>query len=145
MKGGNIVKSVKLFHIKILEKICSANPDSFRIIENISWSIFVMLGGLEEIPVDKRDLSRFTSHIRFGLMVAFSIIGAAYYFFNERLLKQKIVWAITSLWLFVFLFVLHLITGIVVFFITITLLLFLLGIKHRKKGVKIITLANAYV
>ena len=51
-----------------------------------------MLGGLEEIPVDKRDLSRFTSHIRFGLMVAFSIIGAAYYFFNERLLKQKIVW-----------------------------------------------------
>lgn len=109
------------------------------------WSIFVMLGGLEEIPVDKRDLSRFTSHIRFGLMVAFSIIGAAYYFFNERLLKQKIVWAITSLWLFVFLFVLHLITGIVVFFITITLLLFLLGIKHRKMGVKIITLGITLV
>lgn len=109
------------------------------------WSIFIMLGGLNEIPVDKRDLSRFTSHIRFGLMVAFSIIVAAYYFFKENQLKHKIIWAITSAWLFAFLFILHLITGIVVFFITLTVLLFWLGIIHQKISVKIITIGLTLV
>lgn len=100
------------------------------------WSVFVMLGGLNEVIVDKRDLSRFTSHIRFGLEVALAIFGAFYYAIKTTDKKQKIRWILSFIWLVAFLFIINLITGIVVTAFTSILLAFYYGIKHPKIGIK---------
>ncbi len=66
-----------------------------------------------------RELSVFISHIRFSLMVAFSVFILIYYSFINKDLKfnksQKIIAIIISIWLIVFLFLLKSLTGIIVF------------------------------
>lgn len=101
------------------------------------WSVFVMLGGLNESIIDKRDLSRFTSHIRFGLEVSLAIFGAFYYTIKTTDKKQKIRWILSFGWLVAFLFLLNLITGIAVTAITIILLVFYYGIRYNKIIVKL--------
>jgi len=81
------------------------------------WSIFVMLGGLNEVILDKRLLSRYNSHIRFGLEICFAIFGAVYYSWIEKSNKGKIIWLAIAIWLIIFLFILGLFTGAVVLFI----------------------------
>ena len=98
------------------------------------WSIFVKLGGLNIIIVDDRDLSLFNSHIRFGLEICIAIFGLGYYLFKETSLKAKIYIALVLLWLLVFLFILHLYTGVLVFGITSLFLMFYYGFKTLKKA-----------
>ena len=101
------------------------------------WSLFVMLGGLNEVIVDKRDLSRFNSHIRFGLEVSLAIFGALYYAVKAKNKKQKTKWILSFAWLVGFLFLLNLITGIVVTAFTFMVLIFYYGTKHHKIMVKL--------
>lgn len=93
------------------------------------WSIFVKLGGLGITIVDDRDLSRFNSHIRFGLEICIAIFGLGYYFFNEHNLKTKIIITLLGLWLLAFMFILHLYTGLLVFGATSLILMFVYGFK----------------
>lgn len=104
------------------------------------WSIFVKLGGLDVAIVDDRDLSRFDSHIRFGLEICISIFGLGYYLFKETELKTKIYLATALLWLVSFLFILHLYTGILVFGIASLLLMSFYGFKVTKLKFKAILL-----
>jgi len=66
-----------------------------------------------------RELSVFISHIRFSLMVAFSLFILLYYCFINRELKfnnvHKFIAILISLWLIVFLFLLKSLTGLIVF------------------------------
>jgi len=78
------------------------------------WSVFVMLGGLNEIIIDKRALSRYNSHIRFGLEICLAIFGSAYYCWIEKSAKTKILWASITVWFISFLFILSLFTGVIV-------------------------------
>lgn len=109
------------------------------------WSIFVMLGGLNEVIIDKRDLSRFNSHIRFGLEVSLAIFGTLYYTIKAKNKKQKIRWILSFVWLASFLFLLNLITGITVTAFTFMVLIFYYGIKHHKITVKLSAVAVVVV
>ena len=66
-----------------------------------------------------RELSVFISHIRFSLMVAFSLFILLYYCFINRELKfnnvHKFIAILISLWLIVLLFLLKSLTGLIVF------------------------------
>jgi len=99
------------------------------------WSIFVMLGGLNIQIIDKRDLSRFNSHIRFGLEICFAIFGSFYYFFKSKS-NLKYFWGVIGLWFIIFLFVLNLFTGILVLFLSSILLSIFYALKSDIKWVK---------
>lgn len=109
------------------------------------WSIFVKLGGLNITIVDDRDLSRFNSHIRFGLEICLVIFGLGYYFLKENSLKAKIYLASALLWLLVFLIILHLYTGILVFGITTLFLMFYYGFITSGVKLKIILLLSPLI
>lgn len=104
------------------------------------WSIFVKLGGLGITIVDDRYLSRFNSHIRFGLEICLAIFGLGYYLFKETSLKTKIYLALALLWLLVFLIILHLYTGTLVLGITSLFLMLFYGFKTNSLKLKIILL-----
>jgi len=101
------------------------------------WSVFVLLGGLNEVIIDTRQLSRFTSHIRFGLEICLAIFGSIYYALNEIDTKNKIKWFIAGIWLLIFMVIINLFTGILVFSITTSVLLLFYGVQHKNKIVKI--------
>ena len=87
------------------------------------WSLFVYLGGLKTPIVDKRELSRFSSHIRFGLEIALSLFFSLYYFIKSPSLGLKLLWGAITLWLLLSLYLFSLFSGTVVFFITLSLVL----------------------
>lgn len=77
------------------------------------WSMFVYWGGLNIEISDYRELSRFTSHIRFGLEICFAIFGCVYFAYHEKKRWFKYALMVIALGLVSFLFVLHLFTGII--------------------------------
>jgi hypothetical protein len=102
------------------------------------WSIFVKLGGLGITIVDDRDLSRFNSHIRFGLEICLAIFGLGYYLYKEQNRKIQAVLSVVLLWLIAFLFILHLYTGILVLGITSLFLMLFYGFKTKVIKIKVI-------
>jgi len=64
---------------------------------------------------DIRDISIFISHIRFSMMIAFSVFLTVYFFYQAFPAWVKTVWMLLGLWLMVFLFILNSLTGIVLF------------------------------
>lgn len=105
------------------------------------WSIFVKLGGLGIQITDYRDLSRFNSHIRFGLEICLAIFGGGYYFFNTQNIKEKIAWVITIVWLCLFMVLISLFTGIIVLFVVTVLLLLFYSLQIKTLSLKIILYA----
>lgn len=93
------------------------------------WSMFVKLGGLGIEITDVRDLSRFNSHIRFGLEICLAIFLGFFYINKSTSLKEKIVWAIIILWLIIFMVLISLMTGFIIFMISI-FLLFILNLNR---------------
>ncbi len=102
------------------------------------WSIFVKLGGLGITIVDDRDLSRFNSHIRFGLEICIAIFGLAYYYFKEQTTKSKLIIAFCALWLLAFMLILHLYTGLLVFGTTSLILMLVYAFKIPSLKYKLI-------
>lgn len=102
-------------------------------------SFLSILALLQFIPIeinDPRDLSLFISHIRFALLVNFSVFALAYLFyrrFNQLSISSKLAYAFAILWLSVFLFILKALTGIVIFGLVNLILLF--AFIWRKKNV----------
>ncbi|MGB0881403.1 MAG: O-antigen ligase family protein [Vicingaceae bacterium] len=109
------------------------------------WSLFVFLGGLNEEIVEIRALSRFTSHIRFGLAIALSAFFAVYFVIKEPSTTIKILWGLIFCWLIYSIVLFHLFTGGVAFVITVILLLFILGYNSKiilKKRVSLIVFST---
>ena len=104
------------------------------------WSLFVYLGGLNVNIIDKRDLSRFNSHIRFGLAIALAIFFSLYFLFKNTTTKGKLSWLLVSLWLVASLFLFSLITGLVVFGAAGGVLLVVFGVRHSSILVKAFSL-----
>ncbi len=77
------------------------------------------------------------SHIRFSIFIVFSIYILIYYSFIDRKVKilssKEIISKILIIWLFLFLFVIQSITGIIIFVTIAYILLFYLAIKKKKK------------
>ena len=101
------------------------------------WSIFVKLGGLSITIVDDRYLSRFNSHIRFGLEICLAIFGLGYYIFKEQNKKTQLILSLILLWLVVFMVVIHLYTGLLVFGLTMLLLMLFYGFKVTDFKIKL--------
>ena len=100
------------------------------------WSLFVYFGGLDVSLVDKRDLSRFNSHIRFGLEIALAIFISVYFFFKSIDPKQKLIWCGISFWLISSLVLFSLFTGLLIFVSSSIFLLVFFGIMSSKKKIK---------
>lgn len=92
------------------------------VIASSFWSVFVKLGGLGIQITDYRDLSRFNSHIRFGLEICLAIFGSFFYFTSAKNRTEKITWIATIIWLALFMLLISLFTGIVVLLISTSLL-----------------------
>lgn len=56
------------------------------------WSFCVYFGATGELIVDKREYSRFTSHIRFGLEIALAFFISLYLLKTTRFIKLKVLW-----------------------------------------------------
>ena len=95
--------------------------------------MFVMFGGLDITVLDKRDLSRFNSHIRYGLEICLAIFGCIFYGIKEKHIKKRTLWITIACWLIVFLFILDLFTGIVTLFISSVLMLVIYTFKTSNK------------
>ena len=100
-------------------------------------SMFVLLG-FSNIEIHEiRNISLFTSHIRFGLLICFSIFILGYFFSTEKqkyTALQKIMILFLMLWFVIFLVILESITGISVLVITtLILLLYHLYFQREKK------------
>lgn len=103
------------------------------------WSLFIYLGGLDVEIIDKRDLSRFNSHIRFGLAIALAIFFSFYFLFHQKTIKKKLLWLFIAAWFIASLFLFSLITGLLVFVATTIILLFVFGIRNKKLPIKILS------
>lgn len=69
---------------------------------------------------DFRQISVFISHIRFSLMIVFSVFILLFFIFSEKnreftSVSWKIIFTLTCLWLIIFLFILKSLTGLVIF------------------------------
>jgi len=102
------------------------------------WSVFVKLGGLGIEIIDVRDLSRFNSHIRFGLEICVAIFGAGYYWFKSSRSKEKVAWLLVIIWLLLFMGIISLFTGLAVFILTTIFLPLFIGHKAPSKLLKLI-------
>ncbi len=153
--GGDLRRKLHLFSLPFLiasfpaltkkEVLLVFKAYVFWVIFSSLWSIAVMLGATNEVILDKRELSRYNSHIRFGLEICFAIFGSVYYYFRKDVPKYGFVWLIVAAWLSVFLFLSSMFTGIVVLVITTLLLLLIIVFRSYKKAIKISTAAGALV
>ncbi|MDG1476990.1 MAG: O-antigen ligase family protein [Vicingaceae bacterium] len=100
------------------------------------WSTFIMLGGTNEVITDTRALSRFNSHIRFGLEICLVIFGSIYFSLKSFSNKLKTIWVSTSIWLISFLFISNLFTGVIILLSTSIILLSIYSIKSKKTWLK---------
>ncbi|OFZ01629.1 MAG: hypothetical protein A3K10_11520 [Bacteroidetes bacterium RIFCSPLOWO2_12_FULL_31_6] len=106
------------------------------------WSLFVYLGGLPIAIIDDRELSRFNSHIRFGLEIALALFFALYFIWNNSSIIVRIIWCCVALWLFFSLFLFNLFTGIVVVFVTSSILFLVFGWIAKRKYLKLILIST---
>jgi hypothetical protein len=119
-------------HLKLIFKMYLAG-----VLAATFWSIFVKLGGLGITIIDERDLSRFNSHIRFGLEICLAIFGLGYYIYKEGSRKNQLVLGFVLGWLLAFMLVIHLYTGLLILGITSVLLMFYYGVKANNVIIKL--------
>ncbi len=100
----------------------------------ISMGVYYGLIPTRHPVVDTRGISIFISHIRFSMMIAFSVFISAYYFYHETFVLKKIVYASVIIWLIVFLIILNALTGIMTF-VAVIFILMLYGIFTLKSSV----------
>ncbi|MBL4593221.1 MAG: O-antigen ligase family protein [Flavobacteriales bacterium] len=100
------------------------------------WSVFVMLGGTSETIIDKRALSRYNSHIRFGLEICMAIFGSAYYFWIKKTTRIKIIWLAIASWLICFLFILSLFTGVVILILSSIFMFSIYSLRSKNPWLK---------
>lgn len=104
------------------------------------WSFCVYFGALNEVIVDKRDYSRFTSHIRFGIEIALSFFISLYFFFKTAK-TYKLIWIGVSLILLLSLFKFSMITGTVSLISALVTTTILFTFKINNNAIKYLSLS----
>lgn len=102
-------------------------------------SIYKLMGIPEGSATDQRHLSVFISHIRFSLMICLAVFFSACRIPSEKT-PLKIVFAVVVVWLMIFLFITAFFTGLVVFTITASALLFVFLFRQKKTLPRIMAL-----
>jgi len=100
------------------------------------WSTFIMFGGLNEVIIDKRALSRFNSHIRFGLEICLAIFGSIYFAWKSIAFKDKIIWSTLAFWFVSFLFLINLFTGVITLLSTSIIVLSIYSVRSKNVWLK---------
>lgn len=95
----------------------------------------LILVGIIDYPINNiRDISAFMSHIRLSLLINIAIFLLGYFLFSDRYEKSKleyIIYVAFILWLIIFLFLLKSLTGILIFFIVLFLVLGFISFKIK--------------
>jgi len=143
---GDIRRKIPLFFIPLyISGFASITKKEFALVFKVYvvgvlfstlWSMFVLAGGLNEIIIEKRAISRFNSHIRFGLEICLAISGAAYYFWETNSRKVKITWLLTAIWLITFLIIASLFTGVVVLVLSTIIVFSIYSLRSKNKWLK---------
>jgi hypothetical protein len=105
------------------------------------WSLFVYLGGLGELLIDSRSLSRFNSHIRFGLEIALAIFISVYFLFQSKNIPNKLLWLTLSCWLISSLVIFRLFSGLLIFNLSTLFLLVVFSFQTKSSVLKCVTIA----
>jgi hypothetical protein len=107
-------------------------------VSSVLYASFVglsILTGLYNYKYDEiNDISIYISHIRYSLMIVFSIYILLYYtIFQYRSIKRYeiIIYVIVSIWLLIFLYLLQALTGIIIFAIISYVLLIYYALKIK--------------
>ena len=127
----NTIKTILLFFVA-------------TVVVNSLISTYVYLGFSKKEVLDVRKISLFISHIRFSIMVAFSILILIYYLFKDHGLQlfpqEKFLYGIIILWLLAFLIILQSLTGIVILIIILPFVITNRILQARSIHLKIILL-----
>ena len=117
------------------------------IVANVVGSIIGMNALLNANPdeiLNKRHLSVFISHIRFGLMLTFSFFMLAYYLYvsrNEWSLFEKALSLVVLSWIFFFIIILEAFTAYMAFAVLLAFTLFWIMIRLKNRRLKLTTLS----
>lgn len=111
------------------------------IITVVAGSLISLYIHLVKKPVDARDLTPFVSHIRFSMMVCFSIFASLIIAFRKDQLKS-IRWGaiVVAAWLTIFLIMLESLTGVLTFMLILFAIPVYSFFRYRKTTVKVISL-----
>lgn len=101
------------------------------------WCYLVYLGFTNKKIIDIRDASVFISHVRFSLIITFSIIGISYFLKNK---SKKITDILSILWLFFFMYKFQMATGLFLLIIVGLILSFIYMFKKLTLLLNIIIL-----
>jgi hypothetical protein len=102
-------------------------------------SLFKLMGWLPGEVNNFRDLSLFMSHIRFSLMIVLALLISGYFVFKRRpciSLPERIFYMLALLWFPVCLALLKSLTGLIIAFILLFLILMRLVLKIRARAVR---------
>jgi hypothetical protein len=75
-------------------------------------SMFVLFGFTKHQVVDIRDISIFISHIRFALLICFSLFTCIYLYLQEEKKYVKSIYVVCCMWFLIFLAIMESVTGI---------------------------------
>lgn len=109
-------------------------------------SMFVLFGFTKHKVVDIRDISIFISHIRFALLICFSIFICYYYYHQSFIGKYGFVYFIVIAWLIIFLVIMESVTGLTALLFTIAaLFIYRLLLSENKwlKSAGVLTILSA--
>ncbi len=113
------------FSKKILERILSIFIISVLAASFVCF--YILLGYSNKIILQPRDASVFISHIRFSLLMSFSVFLLGYFLFKEKTILIRSLSVIALLWLILFMFMMESETGLVCIGIA-TIILMIYGI-----------------
>jgi hypothetical protein len=99
-----------------------------------------------KLPItDIRDISIFISHIRFSLLICFSVFITAWYIFYETSITQKFLLTAVVVWLMIFLTILDSLTGIVVLIIVAVVIMLYNSFASPKKILRIAAVSGVVI
>lgn len=105
------------------------------------WSFCVYFGATGIEVIDKRDYSRFTSHIRFGLEIAIGTFICVY-FFKQGNTKWRFLWLLAIALFLATLYVFSFMTGVVVLLVAAFVLFFVFGVLVKNTLKKVLMLST---
>jgi O-antigen ligase len=97
-------------------------------------SALVLFGVIERTIVDIRDISIFISHIRFALLICFSVFVCIYFIKKNVEVKWKLLYGFAASWFIVFLFLMQSLTGLGILLFT-SIVLFVIQLFYSRKKV----------
>lgn len=137
----------------ILSTTCLPDRKGFRFLMYI-FSAAVFTGTListvyfitHEVT-DSRTISLFISHIRFSLLIDMAIFILGYLVLKKSDIPRwpKAVMGVIALWMIAFLFISAFMTGLLIFFITLAVLIFYMAMNKRGLLLKITTISGVVI